>query len=274
MRLSYAVVSIALVCLLPTLSPAANILLVTDSSMDADTELRSLLTTTLGHTIDSDSGAFTGGAPTALQLQDVDLIIVSRATNSGNYDEGTEPSDWNSLDVPLVLMNTYIARSTATSSGRWGWVNSTSTDGGQPAPTDYNAYLAPTHPFVNGLTTSVFPSGHTIDGIAGTTVPSGATLIATITTGGTPYTTVGLADYPVGTTLFTAADGSQTTLTARRVIFNVTEYPDSGGFNFGLSSNGEQILSNVIDQVAIPEPSTILLVSMGLAGLGFRRKRP
>ena len=53
-------------------------------------------------------------------LENADLIIVSRTSNSGNYDEGDEITQWNSIETPLILMNAYLSRSS-----RWQWINST-----------------------------------------------------------------------------------------------------------------------------------------------------
>jgi len=56
------------------------------------------------------------------ELNAADLIIVSRTTWSEFYDDGDEPTQWNSLTVPLLQMNAYFARNI-----RWRWVNSENT---------------------------------------------------------------------------------------------------------------------------------------------------
>src|SRR5215212_3847515 len=116
---------------------AANILVITDpASAGAQPNDNSLLDFLIaaGNTIDADSGAFTTAPPTAAQLADVDLIVVSRATTSGNYTQGTEPQDWNALNKPLLLMSPFLARSS-----HWGWINSTTLPADQGAPANYNA---------------------------------------------------------------------------------------------------------------------------------------
>ena len=50
------------------------------------------------------------------ELASANLIIVSRQTNSGNYD--FEPQFWNGLDVPMILHNAFLARGGA-SQPRW-----------------------------------------------------------------------------------------------------------------------------------------------------------
>ena len=52
------------------------------------------------------------------ELNAADLIIVSRTTNSGLYMHGSEPTQWNSLTTPLLLMNPYFTRTI-----RWNWIN-------------------------------------------------------------------------------------------------------------------------------------------------------
>ena len=54
-------------------------------------------------------------------LNAADLIIVSRNSNSGDYDEGDEPTQWNSVTTPIINSSTHIIRSS-----RWKWVDSTS----------------------------------------------------------------------------------------------------------------------------------------------------
>ena len=63
-------------------------------------------------------------------LNAADLIIISRTCNSTKYDEGDEPTQWNSATTPLILMQALIVRS-----NRWKWINSSDhiPQGGAPA---------------------------------------------------------------------------------------------------------------------------------------------
>jgi hypothetical protein len=62
------------------------------------------------------------------ELNGADLIIVSRATNSGNYNGAGEPEMWNSVTTPMINMTPYLTRSS-----RWKWLNSTAlADPGAP----------------------------------------------------------------------------------------------------------------------------------------------
>ncbi len=53
-------------------------------------------------------------------LNSADLVIISRATNSGNYDEEGEADQWNSITAPMLSTNVYLARSS-----RWLWMDTT-----------------------------------------------------------------------------------------------------------------------------------------------------
>jgi hypothetical protein len=52
------------------------------------------------------------------ELNAADLVIVSRNTDSGSYDDGDEIAQWNSVTSPLILMSSHISRSS-----RWKWLN-------------------------------------------------------------------------------------------------------------------------------------------------------
>ena len=75
-----------------------------------------------GHTVlaDTTNNYMTLDAGKLATLENADLIIVSRTTNSGNYVEEDEETQWNSIETPLILMSGYLARS-----NRWQWINST-----------------------------------------------------------------------------------------------------------------------------------------------------
>jgi len=53
-------------------------------------------------------------------LNAADLVIISRDSDSGAYDDGTEPTDWNGVTSPMILQAAHIARS-----NRWKWLNAT-----------------------------------------------------------------------------------------------------------------------------------------------------
>jgi hypothetical protein len=99
-----------------------------------------------GYTVDlsfrNTEGRSLGDAKMAA-LNAADLIVVSRDTNSGDYDDDDEPTLWNSVTTPIILQAAHLYRSS-----RWRWIDSTSTSN-----TEANmlAVLAD-HPIFAGVT--------------------------------------------------------------------------------------------------------------------------
>jgi hypothetical protein len=75
-----------------------------------------------GHTVIADmtNNYMTLDAAKLATLENADLIIFSRTSNSGNYVDDDEETQWNSIETPLILMSAYLTRSS-----RWQWINST-----------------------------------------------------------------------------------------------------------------------------------------------------
>ncbi len=91
-----------------------------------------------GRTLDDDKIA---------ALNAADLIIVSRCSGSGSYDDGNEVAQWNSVTTPLILEAMHIIRSS-----RWLWVDSGSTTNLDSPMMDI---LAPDNPIFAGVTSPV-----------------------------------------------------------------------------------------------------------------------
>jgi len=128
----------------------ADIILVTedrDWNLDGlrdDHDLEMLLVSE-GHFVDVRPNYWRELGPDKIaQLNAADLILFSRATNSASYDDGDEPSQWNSLTTPLLQMNAYCARNS-----RWEWVNSGTATGDTPAI--YLEAVAPSHPIFSNV---------------------------------------------------------------------------------------------------------------------------
>jgi hypothetical protein len=134
-KLIYLISVLVLALFLMSSAHAANITLVTENrdedadGIPDDQQLVDWLVAE-GHVVDVQRDYWTSfGRTTAAELNSADLIIVSRTTSSGNYDDEDEPTKWNSLTVPLILMSPYPVRSS-----HWKWVDSTSQlgEGGTP----------------------------------------------------------------------------------------------------------------------------------------------
>ncbi len=130
-----------------------------------------------------------------------DLIIVSRNSNSGDYDDGNEISQWNSLTAPIILQAMHFARN-----NRWRWVDTT------------------TLPNLSGSSIDIVAAGHPI--FAGVT--NGAQLLDPDVG---PSTFVGSADMGNGT-LLAQVKGDGATWIAEWET-SVEYYPGSGQFAGG-----------------------------------------
>jgi len=102
--------------------------------------------TGLGHTVDFQRGYWTSLDDAKIAtLNEADLVIVSRCSGSGDYDDAPEPTQWNEVTTPLILQNVYIARSS-----RWLWIDGTSlkADAGTPTIEAVDVH----HPIFNNVT--------------------------------------------------------------------------------------------------------------------------
>jgi len=206
-----------------------------------------------GHTVTR--GAFGGAAPTPAELAGVHLVLVARETNSGDYDDGGEPQDWNALPVPMISMAPHLMRAS-----RWGWINGESLPGLGDI-TDFDAYPDPSHPFLTGVSsTAILDPAFAATG-ASSPLPASALVVATHDTGASH----GIFVIPAGTDMF---NGRGTAGDVRVGYIRGNE----GSWD-NITADGEQILLNMIDQVAIPEPSTLMLAALGLFGLACLRRR-
>ena len=149
-NLKKVILTLALACTMSLNALAGTVLIVSDQTTTGrDAPLITMLTE-LGHTVDTSGmgGAFNEGNnpfnnPTKLAaLNNADLVIVSRVTNSGAYDG--QRTQWNQLQTPLMLMSGYLTRNS-----RWGWTNSGSSD--KTGTTMDLVAGQESHPFFNGV---------------------------------------------------------------------------------------------------------------------------
>jgi len=84
-------------------------------------------------------------------LNAADLIIVSRCTGSPYYDDGDEPTQWNSVKTPMILLSAFYARSNT-----WAWLDTITPIVGDPRPTQGSGTptllaVVPHHPIFKDL---------------------------------------------------------------------------------------------------------------------------
>ncbi|MEN6429139.1 MAG: discoidin domain-containing protein [Phycisphaerales bacterium] len=205
----------------------------------------------LGHQVDIQRGNWTTlDAAKIATLNAADLIVVSRSTGSGNYDDdATEISNWNGLTAPMILLTPYLSR--GTSSGyRWYWLNST-------AVTNLTGPLmqvvVPTHPIFKGVPLDAGNLVDVVDGTTGTgqtsfagTIDVGSgTLLARTATGANSW----IVEWQPGTPYYTGSPG---TPGGKRMLFccgtQESGATPQGAFN--LTENGKKLFTNAINYMA------------------------
>ncbi len=80
-------------------------------------------------------------------LNAADLVIISRCSSSGSYDDGDEIAQWNSVTTPMINSASHITRSS-----RWLWFDTASLPNLSDVVVDI---LAPSHPIFAGVSSPV-----------------------------------------------------------------------------------------------------------------------
>ncbi len=138
-------------------APAANIIVVTenvDKNLDGVADDQRLIDWLVaeGHSLDVRRNAWEA-VDSALveQLNAADLVIISRLVTSAAYIQGDEPTKWNSVKAPVLLLSAYLARN-----NRWNWVNSDKAT--ETTPDIYAEAVDPNHPIFRGVPLMASPS--------------------------------------------------------------------------------------------------------------------
>lgn len=175
-------------------------------------------------------------------LNQADLVIISRNTDSGDYINGNEATLWNSVTSPMIMLTSYLSRA-----NRWRWVNA---DGltnltGSPA---WEAVVA-AHPIFSGVQLNA-NQVTAIDGSVsslgtyhiGAAVGTGnGTLLARVAGTGEKA----IIEWEPGVEFFAGGP----VVAARRLVFcagtteSGTSFPQ-GAFN--LTADGQKLLLNAI----------------------------
>ncbi len=170
-------------------------------------------------------------------LNAADLIIVSRNSNSGSYDDDDEPTQWNSVTTPLILQGMHIVRSS-----RWRWLDTTTLPNLSDAVVDI---LAADHPMFAGVT---FPVQITDGAVGPTTFPDitgvgvgNGTLLAQVAATGEAW----IAVWETGVEFYA---GSGQIAGGPRMIFpaGTQEGGGVGRGEYNLTPEGEKLFLNAV----------------------------
>lgn len=216
-------------------------------------------------------------------LNSMDLVIIGRSVNSGNYQAANETLWWNTqVTAPVMFMSGYTLRNS-----RLNYTTGASIPD-IAGPTSLEAIL-PGHPIFDGIALNgsnetgpildVVNNGTLQRGTSINTDPivTGGSLIARITgDDGDPTTLPGgpvIAEWAAGATL-----GNGNITGGRRMVF-VAGSREAEGISsetagiLDLSADGQAMFLNAVNYMVIPEPSSALLVLTWLVGVGFMRPR-
>jgi hypothetical protein len=236
------------------------------------------LLTANGHNV---TRILTTGNPNLSLLNTADLVIISRSVPSGDYgDPISEAVAWNSVTAPTMILGGYILRN-----NRLGY-----TTGNTIPDTVGNVTMTitdPNHPIFSGLplgpnNTLNFATTVTFNdvlqrGISVNTDPvaGSGTVLATVGTPGDPA--VGgtlIGEWSAGSAMSTAAHGI---LGGPRLVFLTGSreqgITSEGAGIFDLTPEGSMLFLNAVNYIAIPEPSTMLLLALGGGLALFLRRR-
>ena len=248
----------------------------------------------------------THDTPTAADLANLntfDLVIVGRSVASGHYQQADEATFWNnSLTKPLIHMGGFAIRGGTGGGSRLGlYAGETIPDAAGPIRLTVNN---PSHPIfagiaLDGTNTTVNPYANVVSlPHAPNTLQRGISVVTgALAAGGQVLATVGtVGDPAVGGTVIakfspgaSLASNPATTLAGHRLIFlsgsreaanQMIPAPGPTGTNaetsgiYDLTQDGGRMFLNAVNfMAAIPEPSTVALLIVALAGLGLIRKR-
>jgi hypothetical protein len=195
----------------------------------------------LGYTVDVQRGNWTTlDTAKIATLNAADLIIISRCTSSGNYNnDATEISQWSGITAPILCLAGHFVRN-----NRWYWFNTATID---PIVGPLMEVVVPNHPIFTGISLDANQQVAVVDGstgsgqtsFIGTTDPGNGTLLAK--TG----THAWIVEWQPGKPFY---PGSPQTPAGKRLLFSAGTQEVSptpiGAFN--LTEQGKKMLSNAI----------------------------
>ncbi|MCP4610463.1 MAG: hypothetical protein GY845_17280 [Planctomycetes bacterium] len=192
----------------------------------------------LGYTVDYTPGWEDLDDDKIAALNAADLIIVSRCSNSGDYDDNDEIAQWNSITTPIIQSSTHLIRSS-----RWLWFNTTSLTNLSDAVVDISAS---SHPIFAGVssptqvTDGVVGPSSFVD-LAGVGAGNG-TLLANVTGSEVAW----IVEWEEGVEFY---PGSGQFAGGPRMFFAAgtqESAPDIGRGEFNLTPDGEKVFFNAV----------------------------
>jgi hypothetical protein len=249
--------------------------------------------TAAGHTVQRFTSHDNPTAADLTTLSAYDLVIVGRSVPSAHYQAAAESLFWNTtLTKPLIHMGGFSIRGGTGGGSRLGlYSNETLVD----STTSTKLIAAdPSHPIfagiaLDGTKTMVNNYANVVSlphapgtlqrGIStGTPIAAGGQILATVAAGDPTAGGTVIALFPPGTTM----QSNPTSVTAaHRLMFlsgsrehaATPTSADIAGI-YDLTPDGSRMFLNAVDyMVAIPEPSTAILLIFAVAGLGMLRRK-
>jgi hypothetical protein len=205
----------------------------------------------VGYTVYSEPGVWADLDDEHIEiLNNADLVIFSRGSNSGGYNQEGEPEIWNSIPVPLILMNAYVTRNS-----RWLWIDSTEMV--ERAASPILEALDVAHPVFTGVELDASNRVQVFD--------------PNVDTG--EITFIGTTEVGNGSLIAKAADedwafivewepdiefyeGSGQAPAARRMLFTAGIHPSTGGFGgrYSQTEEGRQLFLNAVSYMLDAPP--------------------
>jgi len=235
--------------------PAANIIWVSDQydqlvdQIPDDFAWVELLEAN-GHTVDNTAGPGFGDgywrtmdADKVAALNAADLVIISRNSDSGSYNNDDEVNQWNSVTAPMILTTPYLSRNS-----RWFWVGNATLaqDGGTPKIQAVDA----ANPIFSGVTLDAKNQVDIYDQSVGTGTVSfygdidvgNGTLIAAVA--GQNWSAI--AEWEAGVEFY---NGAGQIASGRRMLLcmGTREGVGYGRGEYNLNAEGEKLFLNAIE---------------------------
>lgn len=256
-------------------------------TMAPDVGYTNLLTAN-GHTV---TRIVASATPNVAALNAYDLVIIGRSNVSANFQSDASANAWNGITAPAIIMSGYLTRNSRLGFTTGATVPDTFVFNNSITDTVRLTASNPLHPVFAGIpldgsntmtgsfATEVTFGANVQRGISVNTDPlaPGATVIATVgfsTASPDPALNgITIAQWNAGATLSNAA---ASVLGGKRMVFlsgsREQVITSEGSGIFDLNANGQTMLLNAVNYMAVPEPSSLTLAGLGVLGL-LRRRR-